>query len=153
MRLWREGEILRAVVVVDPGGDVPAHRHPAQEERFEIVEGSGWFRVGRERRVVGPGDRLVAPPGVVHRFKNAGDGPMRVRVEVEPALQLQAFLEEAARLARAGAYNRLGVPAGFGAAVELAGLLDRHRAEILMSLPPPWLLGPLARVARRRAAR
>jgi quercetin dioxygenase-like cupin family protein len=156
-RFSREADVLRAEVWADPGGDVPAHWHPSQEERFEVLAGEVRFRVGGKVLRVGPGDRLVAPSGVPHSFKNTGRSEARLRVEVEPALTLQDFLEEAAALARAGKFNRLGVPSGFGAALELADLVERYREVTVMAFPPPSLqrivVSPLARLYRRRRAR
>jgi hypothetical protein len=136
---------------------VPGHFHPRQEERFEVLAGDVQFRVeGRPRRAT-RGDRLVVPPGVRHSFKNTGGSEARLAVEVEPALELQAFLEEAAALARAGKYTRRGIPKGLGAALELAELVERYREVTVMAFPPPPLHGvlvsPLARLERRRRAR
>src|SRR3989442_4740366 len=100
MSFASDGDVLHADVWTAPGGDVPAHHHPAQTERFEVVSGEVEFRIGRTRRRAGPGDRVVAEPGVVHAFKNTGEVAALLRVEVEPALRMQAFLEEAAALAR-----------------------------------------------------
>lgn len=155
-RFSREGDVLRAEVWADPGGDVPPHWHPSQEERFEVLAGEVRFRVGGQVHRAGPGDRLIAPRGVRHSFKNVGPTEARLRVEVEPALSLQQFLEEAAALARAGRFNRLGVPRGFGAALELADLVERYREVTVMAFPPsslqPLVLFPLARLYRRRQA-
>jgi quercetin dioxygenase-like cupin family protein len=152
-----EGEVLRAEVWTAPGGDVPAHYHPAQTESFEVVSGEVQFRIGRKRRQAGPGDRVVAAPGVVHAFKNTGKVDALVRVEARPALRLQAFLEEAAALARAGRYTQRGVPRGLRAAAELAELMERYSDVTVMAFPPRRLqrlmLAPLARVARRARSR
>ena len=53
-----------------PGGQ---HIHPKQEERFEVVEGTMRFRMGRKRVVAGPGEVVVVPPGQKHDFANVGD--------------------------------------------------------------------------------
>jgi quercetin dioxygenase-like cupin family protein len=149
-----EGDKLRADVWTDPGGDVPAHYHPAQTERFEVVTGAVLFRIGRRRQIAGPGDRLTADPGVVHAFRNTGAEAALVRIEAEPALRLQSFLEEAAALARAGKYTQRGVPRGPRAAIELADLMQRYSDVTVMAFPPRpvqrVLLAPLARLAPAR---
>lgn len=156
-RFTREGDVLRAEVWCDPGGDVPSHSHPSQEERFEVLAGEVRFRVGGRTHRARTGDRIVAPAGVRHSFKNTGKTEARLVVEVEPALELRGFLEEAAALARAGKYTRLGIPKGFGAAAELAELIERYRDVTVMAVPPPLvqriMLAPLARLQRRRNAR
>jgi quercetin dioxygenase-like cupin family protein len=153
----REGENLVADVWAQPGGDVPAHSHPSLEERFAVLEGRVRLKVGGRKVVAGPGDELVAPPGVKHSFKNIGDREAHLRVEVRPAARLQEFLEEAAALARAGKYTRLGIPKGPRATLELADFTDRYRDVTVLAFPPPViqkaLLFPLARLQRGLRAR
>ncbi len=149
----REGDRLRFEVAIGPGGDVPAHLHPAQEEHWEVVRGNVRFRVGGEGRDAGPGDRLSAPRGVPHSFENVGGGEALVHAEVFPALGLQDFLEEAAALARAGKFTRRGAPTGLRAALELVELAERYRGVVVLTQPPPALqrliFPPLARLERR----
>jgi quercetin dioxygenase-like cupin family protein len=152
-----EGDVLKAEVWTAPGGDVPLHYHPAQTERFEVVSGEVEFRIGKTKRRARPGERLVAEPRVVHAFRNVGGTEALVRIEAEPALRLQAFLEEAAALARAGKYSQRGVPRGLRAAAELADLMERYADVTVMASPPRavqrLLLEPLARFAPSRRAR
>jgi quercetin dioxygenase-like cupin family protein len=152
-----EHDVLRADVWTAPAGDVPRHYHPSQTERFEVVSGEVEFKLGGRRRRAEPGERLTAEPGVVHSFKNVGSTEALVRIEAEPALRLQAFLEEAAALARAGKYSQRGVPHGFRAAAELADLMERYADVTVMAFPPRalqrLLLAPLARFARNRQLR
>jgi hypothetical protein len=156
MSFVKRGDVLHADVWTEPGGDVPAHRHPAQTERFEVIRGEVEFRIGRDRHRVGPGGELVAEPGVVHAFKNRGQVDALIRVEVRPALQLQSFLEEAAALARQGKYSQRGVPRGLRAAAELAEVMERYSDVTVMAFPPRvvqrLLLAPLARLAPPRGA-
>jgi quercetin dioxygenase-like cupin family protein len=151
----REGDVLRAEVFADPGGDVPSHYHPAQEERFEVLAGHVRFDVDGRRIEGGPGTRVIAAPGAKHAFRNIGKVEAHLRVEVEPALQLQGFLEEAAALARAQRYTRRGLPRRPSAVIELADLMVRYADTTVMAFPPPviqrLLLVPLARLRRRRA--
>jgi quercetin dioxygenase-like cupin family protein len=150
----REGDRLHAEVFADPGGDVPSHYHPRQEERFEVLAGHVRFDVGGKRTEGGPGTRVVAPAGVKHAFRNIGQEEAHLKVEVEPALGLQGFLEEAAALAREGLYTRRGMPRRPRAVLELADLMVRYSDITVMSFPPRpvqrLLLAPLARFKRDR---
>jgi quercetin dioxygenase-like cupin family protein len=152
-RFSRDGEVLKVDVWADPGADVPAHHHPDQQERFQILDGKVRFVIDGVERVATGGDRVVADPGVTHSFENVGDAEARLSVEVEPALDLQGFLEGAARLARAGKYTRRGIPRGPRAALELAVLADDYRETTIVASPPRiiqrLLLSPLARLGRR----
>jgi quercetin dioxygenase-like cupin family protein len=63
---------------VEPGGAVDLHLHKRQSDSFYVLEGELELQVG-ERVVVAPaGSYVLAPPHVVHRFRNAGDSPARV---------------------------------------------------------------------------
>lgn len=150
----REGEILHAEVFADPGGDVPPHFHPSQDERFEVLAGRVRFDVGRQRIEGGPGTTVTAPAGAKHAFRNIGDVEAHLRVEVEPAMDLQGFLEEAAAMARARLYTRRGLPTSPRAVVRLADLMVRYENTTVMAFPPRLIqrlaLAPLARLARKR---
>jgi quercetin dioxygenase-like cupin family protein len=150
----REGDTLHAEVFADPGGDVPSHLHPSQEERFEVLTGHVRFDVGRQRIDGGPGTIVTAPAGAKHAFRNIGDVEAHLRVQVEPALDLQDFLEEAAAMARARRYTRRGMPTSPRAVVQLADLMVRYEDTTVMAFPPRIIqrlaLAPLARLRRRR---
>jgi Cupin domain len=154
IRFSQVGDVLHADVWAAPGGDVPAHYHPSQEERFEVLEGTVRFVIGGKRVDAAPGTKLVAPVGVRHSFRNTGDVEAHLRVEVEPALRLQGFLEEAAALARARRYTRRGLPRRPGAIVELADLMVRYADVTVMAFPPRAIqrltLRPLAALRRTR---
>ena len=151
----RDGDVLHAEVWAAPKGDVPAHYHPAQEERFEVLAGTMRFTINGKRINAGPGTRVVAPVGARHSFRNTGETEAHLLVEVEPALELQGFLEEAAALARAGRYTRHGLPRRPGAIVELADLMVRYADTTVMAFPPLAVqrltMWPLARPRRKHA--
>ena len=69
------------------------HVHPGMEERWEVLEGTAAFRIGGTERVCGAGDSVVAPPGVPHVAWNAGEGRVRLRIEMRPALRWREFVE------------------------------------------------------------
>ena len=148
----RQGDCLHVEVFADPGGDVPTHYHPLQEERFEVLAGEVRFFLDGKRVEGGPGTRVVAAPGVKHAFRNIGSEEAHLRAEVEPALDLQQFLEEAAALARERLYTRRGIPTRPRAVVELADLMVRYADTTVMTFPPQpiqrLLLAPFARLKR-----
>jgi mannose-6-phosphate isomerase-like protein (cupin superfamily) len=131
----------------------PLHIHPLQEERFEVVEGTMRFRMGRERIVAGPGETVVVPPGVRHDFANIGDEEALVRVEVRPALQMERMFETAVGLAEQGRTMFGGIPKP----LDLALFVEEFEDEVQAAFPPRWVqrlvLAPLAWLARRRRGR
>lgn len=57
----------------DPGQGPRLHRHQYDETWF-VEEGNVTFVLGEERIKAGPGDIVIAPPGVPHKFSNDGPG-------------------------------------------------------------------------------
>jgi len=154
-RFQAVGEDLHVEVWCAPGGDVPEHSHPRQRETWEVIGGDVTFWIdGRERRATA-GDRLVAEPGIGHRFINTGATEAHLRVEVSPGLELQAFLEGAAALARAGAFDRRGLPRSLRQLPALADFALRFRHVTVIASPPVWLqdllFPPLARLHAHRS--
>lgn len=131
-----DGEAVVIEVVVQPHGFVAAaHLHPTQEERFEIIEGTLGFKVGGERLSAGPGERLTVPANTRHTFWNAGDGAVRFRCEIRPALQFESLLETMFGLAEDGRTNRRGMPNP----LRLAVIAHAHRDVVLLPFPPRWM--------------
>jgi quercetin dioxygenase-like cupin family protein len=146
----RDGDNLFVEIWVEPGGSVPTHLHPSQEERFTVLHGRIRFKADGRTLIAGPEDEtVVVPPGVKHSFKNVGGGEGHLRAEVRPALDLQETLEDFAEAAREGLYTARGIPTGPRAAVRMAELLERHGTTTVVSFPPPLvqriLLRPLLR--------
>ena len=147
-----DGELLAIDLELPAGRRVPGgqHIHPHQEERFEVVEGTMRFRMGRKRVVAGPGEVVVVPPGQKHDFANVGDGDALVRVEVRPALKMEQLFETAVGLAEQGRTFLGGVPKP----LDLALFTEEFENEVQAAFPPRWVqrivLAPLARLARRR---
>jgi quercetin dioxygenase-like cupin family protein len=92
-----EGEPLRSVVVesedavivawhVAPGQCIPAHMHPAGQDTWTILSGTGQYRLDAEGTVreLYAGDVVVAPRGRVHGVFNHGRQPLRFISVVSP---------------------------------------------------------------------
>jgi quercetin dioxygenase-like cupin family protein len=146
------GELVAIDLELPAGRRVPGplHVHPIQEERFEVVEGTMQFRMGRERIVAGAGEVVVVPPGVAHDFANVGDADALVRVEVRPALEMERMFEAAVALAEQGRTMLGGIPKP----LDLAVFTREFDQEVRAAFPPRWMqrlaLAPLAFLARLR---
>jgi mannose-6-phosphate isomerase-like protein (cupin superfamily) len=57
----------------EPGQGPRLHRHP-YDESWVVHEGHLTFQRGGDRFQVGPGDIVIAPPNVPHKFTNDGPG-------------------------------------------------------------------------------
>jgi len=69
------------LVESQPGGDVPAHRHPWGESYY-ILDGSLEVRVGARRYIASVGDFLTIPPRAVHSFEVLSDTVRFLHVSV-----------------------------------------------------------------------
>lgn len=150
-------EVLQVEIWVEPGGGVPAHIHPAVEERFKVLAGRPSFLAGRKWQAAGAGETVVVPPGVRHGYRNDGDETAHVICEARPPSSLQEFLEETAALSQAGKLTRGGLPRSPGALLEAAAMAERHRDMVVLSFAPmpprrlQRLIFPaLARLGERR---
>lgn len=145
------GELLEIELALTPDGHVPGmHVHPEQTERFEVLEGTMTFRMGRKKITAGPGEVVVVPAGKAHKFANGGDGVARCNVQVSPALDMEELFETACALAEEGKTLRSGMPKP----LHLALFVHRFRREVEAPFPPAWLqrasLKPLAMIATAR---
>jgi mannose-6-phosphate isomerase-like protein (cupin superfamily) len=146
------GELVAIDLGLPAGRRVPGrlHVHPKQEERFEVLEGTMRFTLGRKKIVAGPGETVVVPAGAKHDFANAGDVDALVRVEIRPALKMEQMFETAVRLAEEGRTTRSGIPKP----LDLALFVREFDDEVRAAFPPRWLvrvaLAPLAWLARAR---
>ena|SRR5438034_5159695 len=123
-----------------PGGSAPgAHIHPQQEERFEIVDGSLRFRIGKDVRVATAGEVVTIPAGTAHFPVNAGDAEARFRVEFRPALNMETFFENAFAMLSARGPRRT-VPM----ILEFSELLSHYHDEVALSPAGLRLLATLA---------
>ena len=133
----RDGDNLIAHCLVDSGGSLPAHRHPRQVERVLVLDGQVRFRLGSQERLIGSADgEMVVTPDTDHGLANVSGREARLRCRVEPALRLQAFLEESAAAAREGLFTPEGCPDGMGGARWVANFLERYRGETVFLSPP-----------------
>lgn len=132
-----------------PGGAIPEHIHPHQEERFSITAGEAHFTLNGEERVVGPGETIVVPVGARHSEGNRGSIEVEGVVELRPALRAKQFHEAFAGLAADGRTTARGAPKN---PLQLGATLWYFRHDSRVTSPPFWvqniILPPLSALAR-----
>ena len=99
-----------------PGHRAIEHIHPIMEERFEVLEGRAAFRIDGVEIEAAAGSVVIAPPGRRHLAWNPTDEPVRLRIEMRPALRWWSFTTR------------------FFAGDDPIALLDEYRDEVV--LPP-----------------
>ncbi len=143
------GEHTLIEIELAPGGGNTPHYHKTYDEHFEVVEGTLEVLVGKETRVLRPGQKAVAPRNTLHRFRNPGEQRARFLVELRPA---SAGFEKAIKagygLARDGRVRADGTPKNL---YHLAVLLEWSEIRLpgVFTIAEP-LLRFLAKRARRK---
>ncbi len=128
-----QGALLEVEVVYRPHATPPpAHYHPFQEERFQVLHGAIQTRIGDQHRTYMPGEHFVIPPGIAHAMHNASAERGRVVWQIRPALQTECFFETLWGLAQDGKTNPDGVPT----LLQLAVLLHAYAQEFRLTQPP-----------------
>lgn len=143
------GELLEveAVYTKPTPSRPPAHYHPRQEERFEVLYGRLNVLVGGQERTLEEGEVLTVAPGVPHEMW-AAEAEARVNWQTRPALKTEAFFETIWGLAKDGKVNDKGVPSLLRVA-----LIAREYEDEFRLASPPWavqrlLFGSLAPIGR-----
>jgi mannose-6-phosphate isomerase-like protein (cupin superfamily) len=91
---------------------IQSHVHTGQAERHEVIEGSMRLVIEGRDHLLKQGEAMTVPVGAVHRQVPAGNGPARVRVQLRPAGDSEAFIRRLIEID----VNRLGFPRPVGAA-------------------------------------
>ena len=70
---------------MDPGRSHPFHNHPTREELIYVLSGRAEQWVGREKRILVPGDTAFIPMGEVHGTWNPFDETLVFLAILSPA--------------------------------------------------------------------
>jgi quercetin dioxygenase-like cupin family protein len=136
------GELVEFDLVGQPQGFITVpHVHPTQSERHEVVEGRFRIRTGALERVLGPGEVVETKAGIEH--SHGSDGPARIRVQVRPASNFEAWLERVAAIEY--------LPGGWPKPVDAARLLLDFPGEARGSFSPLPVQQAAARAVLRLA--
>jgi quercetin dioxygenase-like cupin family protein len=132
-----------------PGGVIPEHVHPRQQERFTILAGEARFTVNGREHLASAGQTVVIPAGVPHSVQNTGPAEIDGIVERRPALLAKEFHEAVAGLVADGKTTPAGAPKN---PLQLGATFWHFRRESRVTSPPIWvqnlLLPPLWALAK-----
>ena len=128
----------------------PMHSHPAQDEHFEVLEGSLRVRAGGTRRELAAGETLDIPAGIAHQMWNPNEAPARVRWTTTPAGRTEQWFHAIDALVRESAP---GEPSPLGFAVLLGEFGDTFRLAVAPYLLVRPFVGGLAALGRMRGHR
>ena len=74
-----------------PGKGHSFHKHRDQEEVLYVVAGQIEQWLDQEKRILGPGDSVFIPPGLVHASFNPGNEEAKVAVIFSPCVGEAGF--------------------------------------------------------------
>jgi mannose-6-phosphate isomerase-like protein (cupin superfamily) len=97
-----DGEAVVMDVVAEPGARTTIHRHPEQDETYQVLVGRLEVYHDGTWHSVREGETLVMARGEVHGFRNPNQTPVRFRNTHHPALRFQDHLEMLDRLVKDG---------------------------------------------------
>ena len=144
-----DGQLVRFDWRRAPGGVIPEHIHPRQQERFTIRSGRARFTVNGREQVAEAGQTVVIPAGVPHSVRNPGTAEIDGIVERRPARQAKEFHEAVAGLVADGKTTPAGIPRN---PLQLGATFWHFRHESRVTSPPVWvqnlILPPLWALAK-----
>jgi quercetin dioxygenase-like cupin family protein len=136
------GERFKTRMELEEPGELPPHRHPSAEERYEVVAGELEVQVDGDWSTVEAGESVVVPPDTEHAFKTTG--PAEVINIHQPAMEFEGFFRGFHKLK-----TERGVPMppdGLESAILLAMLVVEYEDEQRVVSPPHWSFELLARL-------
>jgi mannose-6-phosphate isomerase-like protein (cupin superfamily) len=141
------GTRIVADVAVEAGGFVPGgeHVHDRLAEHVEVRAGRVRFVLDGEERPLAAGEQLTVVAGTWHRWWNAGQDEVRVRVGIEPALRFEEAILVVWGLCADGHTNAEGRPSPLFGAL----LSTRFRREVRFRRPPDAVQGSCFRRSPR----
>jgi mannose-6-phosphate isomerase-like protein (cupin superfamily) len=137
-----------------PGGKPPPpHYHPAQDEHFEVLDGTLTAKLGGEEFDLGPGQKLEIPRGTHHQIWNEGDVPARALWETRPAGRTEEWFRSIDRLIQEGRVGSRGMPGPLAFGVYLTEYRDVFRLGVAPDIVTRPLLAGLGAIGRLRGYR
>lgn len=109
----------------------PAHYHPRQEERIEILSGTLKAKLRGKDLSLSSGDVIEIPSGAVHEMWNEGPNPAETVWRTSPALGTEEFFESLDRW-----YSATGGSGSLRGVLAAAPIMIRFREEFRLASPP-----------------
>ena len=144
-----QGALLEVEATYPPGSDLPpAHFHPSQEERFEVISGTIRTIVQGEERYYGEGEVFTIPQGIPHQMHNNGEEPCRFLWQTRPVMKTEQFFETVWGLAQEGKMS------SGGSLLQMMVIGRAYRDVFRLASPPQFvqsiLFGIMAPIGKLR---
>jgi quercetin dioxygenase-like cupin family protein len=124
----------------------PLHYHNAFTEKFEVLDGTLFLQVGKEKKVMHVGESITVPKGKPHKFYNITDDKVTFRITFQPGhVGMENFIKIIYSLAEDGLTDKKGKPKKFAHLASILVMSDSN-ATGMMSI-----LSPVIRAVAKRA--
>ena len=135
-------DVLEVEAGYAPGAKPPPkHWHPAQDERFRVLEGRVQVRTPGVDRILEEGETIEIPRETVHQMWNPAASPARVLWQTMPAGRTESWFRAIDRLHREGRVRGDGMPGPLAFGVMLTEYDDVFRLDAR----PGFLVRPALR--------
>jgi len=122
------------------------HFHRSFSEKFDVIEGTLYLQVGKEKKVLKQGDSVTVAKGTPHRFYNINNDLVKFRITFQPGhVGMENFIKIIYSLAQDGLTDKKGKPNSFAHLASILVMSDSN-APGFMSL-----LSPIIRIVAKRA--
>ena len=115
----------------------PLHYHNAFSEKFEVLEGTLFLQVGKEKKVLKQGDAVTVAPKTPHKFYNPSDSKVKFLLTFAPGhTGMENFIKIIYSLASDGLTDKKGVPKNFAHLASILVMSDTNGSGFLTLLAP-----------------
>ena len=127
-------------------GGPPLHYHNTFSEKFEVIEGTLYLQVNKEKKTLKVGDAVTVSPATPHKFYNPTNDKVRFKITFEPGhVGMENFIKIIYSLAADGLTNNKGVPKNFSHLASILVMSDTNGSGFLT------LMSPVIRMVAKRA--
>ena len=121
------GEYTLVEVELKAGGGNDLHYHRAFSEKFIPINGELGVQVGNQHKMLKAGESYTVNTGVIHKFYNSGDKPIKFQVELRPGHEgFEKCIQIGYNLAKDGRTRKNGIPKRFSHLAVLLTLSDTN---------------------------
>lgn len=147
---WETGgeQLVADLYVRKCGAGSALHLHPAIHERLTVTSGRVGLSLHGRTSIAELGSAIEIPPGVSHRWWNAGIYEARLSIEIRPAARFEEYIRNLFGLAQDGKTDPMGMPHLLQLAVLAQDFEDVIRFPRPSRLVPGALLPVIAPIAR-----
>jgi len=84
--LWQGEHITIGLNCLEPNQSQKIHAHDGADKVYFVLEGSGTFTIGEDKKEAGPGSLVIAPSGVPHGVTNTTSERLSLLVAIAPGV-------------------------------------------------------------------